>query len=260
MLALLIASLAHASLHSMSETHAIEPANAADQSAARGDTAAVLGDKAAALTDVAATKPSSTDTSAKPCPPNQSTKPPKHPLKIVKLPPWMDARFAADASRTSVLLIILIVFASLTAPTLPCTCASSLLSTSLTWTGVTIAAASMSRVGATARRCAERVAGTLVGGVTGLVVAVAIRPSVTAIGAVIVSVVGEVFARGGASEGIGKLTLATFCLVALPALLDTQANSSAGVRETAEIAAARLGAIVVGVCLVAVASVVWFPR
>lgn len=221
------------------------------KSAARGDTTAV---------ERGATVEPTTDGDAIVAKP--STKPPKKPFK--KMPSWMDARFVADASRTSVLLIILIVVASLNAPTLASprsASESSLLRDSIMWTGVTIAVASMSRVGATARRCVERVAGTLAGGAIGLAAAVAVRPAVTALGAVVASMAGEAFGRGGACDTAGKLTLATFCIMALPSLLDTPANPSDDVRATtAKIAAARLGAIVVGVCLVAVASVVWFPR
>ena len=196
--------------------------------------------------------------------PPQSVKPTRRPHPQTLLPPWLDARFVADASRTALLLIMLAAIATANQLVLAAERTATLAAlrrTSLTWAAVTVAVSSMSRLGSTARRCVERVGGTLTGGALGLAAASAEKSFVTAIGAVVAAVVSEAFARGASLDCAAKLTLGTYVIVTFPALLDTPANITHDTRlDAAKFAIARVCAVLMGVGVVAVANVVWFPR
>lgn len=181
-----------------------------------------------------------------------------------RLPDWCDLRLLADASRTSILLILVITFIVINQPVLAAERDASLSAirrSSLTWTGITIAVSSMSRLGSTARRCAERVFGTLVGGLIGIAVAAAEQPPATAAGCVVSAFVSEAFARGYGMEYAAKLTLVTTIIASFPALLDNPPQSTRDTRrDAAKYAWARMLSILIGVAVVAIANVVWFPR
>lgn len=181
-----------------------------------------------------------------------------------RLPDWCDRRLLADASRTSILLILVITFIVINQPVLAAERDASLSAirrSSLTWTGITIAVSSMSRLGSTARRCAERVFGTLVGGLIGIAVAAAEQPPATAAGCVVSAFVSEAFARGYGMEYAAKLTLVTTIIASFPALLDNPPQSTRDTRrDAAKYAWARMLSILIGVAVVAIANVVWFPR
>jgi len=173
-----------------------------------------------------------------------------------------------DASRVAAIMALVTAAASFTyeyadVPPLPPTkgTVKTILLRDLSWVLVTAVVLLIPRLGETGTKCLERLLGTVLGGGAGLIAALLhSAPGATAVAA-LTGAAGELLGSAGNLNYAGKMVSVTFAVVAMPSFGSLgQPRVLATDRAVVRLAAERMIAVCIGVGLVYVASVTWFPR
>ena len=173
-----------------------------------------------------------------------------------------------DASRVALMLALITAAGSFTyayadVPPVPPSKGSlqTIALRDLSWVAVTAVVLLIPRLGETGTKCLERLGGTVLGGGAGLVAALShSAPGATLIAA-LTGAGGELLGSAGGFSYAGKMVGVSYCVVALPGFgAFGQARDWSVDGAMVKLSVERLVSVFIGVGLVYVLSVLWFPR